>query len=391
MKRLLIVSSCQKRGTSIGLIGDFLEEFAQLDRSGYEICLFDINMYQKNHNPNDYKVDKYYNVPISIIDRLSLRIPKFRVWYTERKVISLFKKIMASSRFNLVVLYQVPPFSDKLASITHDNNCKILFLPWGSEVLRINKKRRERLKKAFDRVDFVSGIKNSNTLLAVKDRYGVPDEKFIFRKYYLDTIVKIKSLSQTVSRQEMIKRLQIPVSDFYIVCGYSGVEAQRHRLMIEALSQNKEFLPENYQILLPVTYGGQTEYIEELRSLCSSKGLKTTFLTNFLSHEHIAYLHLVTDLFIQIQPTDNGSAYMIEELFCGNQIITGKWLNYLQFEEFGVPYYLIDTPEDLADMLKKILTHSISQIVVPNKLKDLFDCPSGYRRESYWESILESL
>ena len=320
MKRILVVSGCEKRNNTIGLVGGLLSVFKTLDKTQFHISLFDTYfLLYESHNPNDYPVDQYFCMPKGWFYEQIQRLPKIRlwVWFTNRLKGLTYKKLLKKQRFDIVVVQQVPSFADELVTIAHAYSAKIVFVPFGSDILRANDKTRNHLLKAFKDVDAVVGRIKSNVVLAVQEVYNVPKDKIKEQRECLRSVGDIKQVRDLLSREEMHEKLGLPYSDYNIVCGYNGSKAQNHRKIIDALVKVKDVLPEGYQLVFPMTYGPGdfSNYIIELKSICESHGLNTVFITDFITRQQMAYLHLVTDLFIEIQPTDNGNAFMIEALF----------------------------------------------------------------------------
>ncbi len=393
MKNVLIVSSCQKREKTIGLIGGLLNVLKGLDKSKYHISLFDTNYYEASHDPNDYPVDEYFCVPDTLTKKFIKYIPKIRGLYPEWIIVKTYENIVRLNNFDIVVVYQVPFYVDRLVKIAHDYDVKIVLDPFGSDILRISGKAKERIMMAFAEIDGVIGRQKSNVLIAAQELYKVPAEKIMEQRECLRSVQMLKEVKGLLSREDMHRELGLPYSNYNIVCGYNGSEAQRHREIIDSLLEVKKVLPNDYQVIFPMTYGAGdfSNYITELRSICKDAGLRSFFFTDFMTREQMAYLHLITDLFIEIQPTDNGNAFLIEALYAQNQIVTGRWLNYYRFEQFGIPYYLIDSPNDLSIMLYKIFTHQVEKAHVPQDLIDFFDVPEGYDRRTFWIELFNNL
>ena len=379
------------------MIGSLLEKLELLNKKQYRISLLDTDFFECNHVPADYKVDRYYSLEKKSWDAIIRHLPIVRSVYAVQKTLSAFKKLIKTKQFDIVIVYQVPGYADTLVEIAHAYKVKIVFEPFGSDILRVSDNERQRLKKAFAEVDGVVGRKKSNVLLASHDVYQVPDNKIFEQRGVVSGVVKLKDLKGKFTRKEMHEAVGVPYSEYNIVCGYSGRESHRHRTIIEALIQVKDVMPEGYQIIFPMTYGAGAHheiiihYANDLKAICDGAGLKTIFMTDFKTAEQMALLHLITDLFIEIQPTDNGNAFMIESLYSRNQIVTGSWLNYKRFEQFGVPYYLIDKPSELSEMLHKIFTRQVERAKVPQELVDFFDVPDGYNPGDFWADLFEKL
>ena len=396
-KNILVVSACSKRRDTIGLIGGLLNSFKNLDKTKYQISLVDTNFFEQNHNPKDYIVDEYNSLDKHWYNNIVRYIPRFRTKYANILAVKTFRRLMIEKKFDVVVVYQIPAYADHLVDITHELGAKIVFEPFGSDVLRVFGKTKQKIKKAFSKVDGVVGRTQSNVLIAAQEVYGVPKNKIFEQREVVGGVIRLKNLRGRLSRSEMHNEVGIQYSAYNIVCGYSGRESHRHRMIIEALIQVKDVLPDGYQIVFPMTYGAGEHheiiinYANELKAICDEASLNTIFMTDFKTAEQMAYLHLITDLFIEIQPTDNGNAFMIEALFAQNRIVTGRWLNYKRFEQFGDPYYLIDKPEDLADMLRKIFTHHVENAKVPQELVNFFDVPDDYLPSEFWSKLFDNL
>lgn len=383
MKNILVVCPCSLRGNSIGLIADLLDQFKKAKDNGCSFDLFDTNFFQ-NHDPNKYDVRKYFCIKKGFREKFIQRIPIIRSRFAKKLFIDKFKSILSLNSYDYVLFYKIPVFADILVDIAHDAGSKVMFFPWGSEILRANVSQDVHLKDAYSKVDYVLGYDKSNLNIKASTIYNVPSSKIITLKTIFKGVKAIKDISKQLSRYELSKKIGINTSEFNIICGYSGCETQRHIQMIEAFAANKKILPSDYQLIFPVTYVAKHAYVQKLRDLCTEYKLNAIFLTEYLSDEQIACLHLVTDLFINIQPTDAGNYFMIEALYSRNEIITGKWLHYDQFEEFGIPYYLLNELEDLATFIKEYFTGNIKKIDVPDKLIAKYDYPDDYDKGDFW-------
>lgn len=387
MKKILVVSNCSKRGTSTGLVGKFLEQLDKIDKHHFQISLLATTFNIDEVRQNLYPVHSFFTLSKGFMGSLVRIIPGLRRTFGIKLAIKAYNSLLKKYGFDWVVLYQVQPKADQWTRIAHQNNSKIVFVPWGSEVLRVSGAEQKRLKIAFSEVDYVIGAEYANTLLSARDVYNVPDKKLIFYKNYLKGVKLISKLRDKYTRKEMMSRIGIPNSDYNIICGYNGYSGQKHKIIINAIYKNKNTLPNGYQLVFPITYGASVDYIEDLKNYCNQLDLKTVFITDYLTDEQVAYLHLVTDLFIQIQPTDDGNDFMKEALFAQNQIVTGRWLKYYQFEQYGDPYYAIETLEELPTMLSIIFKCEAPVPSIPSQLLDDMDSASETDNKIFWEKV----
>lgn len=391
MKKILFVSSCTHRGTTTGLTGKLIDSLSELDRTKYEIALLDINYFEEGHKSDDYKVDKYVSLPKSKFDGIIKRIPYIRSKYASVLAVKTFKRVLSQSKYNLVAIYQIPSNADKYVQICNSAEISILMYPWGSDILRCSERAKKHIRMAFDNTDFVGGAAKSNCILAAQNDYGVPSNKILFQKNYLSGVGLLQKMKDSKSRPQMIRELNIPSAEYYIVCGYNGARTQNHNTIVDALIVNKLNLPNDYLVIFPMTYGATQDYYEGIKKRCEENLLNVFFLREFISNEKMAYLHLLTDLFVNIQDTDCGNAFMIEALFAKNRIVTGRWLHYEQFEQFGVPYHLIDKPEALSEKLSEIFSNPDQKPEVPEELIEMYRIPKDYVKGSYWTNIVDRL
>ena len=391
-KSILVVSECTKRSNAPGLTNGLVTILKRIKEPSCKICVFN-RVISHNNKSTDYSECDYYYIDSPFFLFFLLRLPfissYLRAWIVTKRLRQILKK----QRFDLIIIDQIPYYSYQLVRIAHAYGVKVLLRPWGSDVLRLDRVS-ENLRKTYNIADYIGGDPESNVMRNAQEIYNVPDNKIINLLSNFKNVKRILDLKGKYSREYMSERLSIPVSKINIVCGYNMGEGQRHRLMIEQLHSIKDYLPSDYQLIFPVSYGwnhNPQKYKETLKHLCKQYGLNAYFIENYISAELMDFLHLITDYFITIQPTDNGSSFLIEALMCGNQVITGRWLNYLQFEKFGLPYYLCDSPNDLGKVFKDIITNAIPQVYPSQELVNDFIGRTSVPVEDRWSSFLATI
>jgi len=174
---------------------------------------------------------------------------------------------------------------------------------------------------------------------------------------------------QNISRKESKIRLGFKEDDFNIICGYNGSTNCQHLKIISVLNSIKSELPKKTKVVLPITYGGSTEYKMEIKEALEITGLQNIVYEKYLSDEDIAHLRKATDLMIQIPLTDAFSGSMQEHLFAQNIVIAGSWLPYQSLKDKGVYYETIDSINDLKEKLLfvfKNLDEIKSQVIKSN-------------------------
>lgn len=388
--RFLVISECPRRGGGAGLTGSLLDVLSHLPDYPCEVDLLDSSFFL-GHKAKDYCCNHYFSMPSSWIVKIGLSIPHLSSYIKERIVCGQLKKELSRRKYELVIVYQVLSFSDRIVSIAHRYGTKVLLRPWGSEVLRVSDQLKPRIQKAYNMTDYVGGDPDSNVIHNAIEVFNVERSKIINLASGLSGIRNLIRVKESNPSQEtMAANLGISANSFLIVCGYNAYAGQRHTEIIDQIASVKQYLPDNYILLFPMTYGGDNRiaYIEQLSELCNSHGLTAKFIKDFLSAEQIAYIHLLTNLYINVQPTDSGNAFLIEALFCGNKIICGSWLDYPQLMKYGFPYYQCESIQTIGDTVKQVLCGSEPERKVPQELIDEWADRNRITPEERWTSFL---
>lgn len=388
-KKILIVANCSNRANTTGLIGQLLEQMQDLRENNVALSLLDYNIAEK-HKPEDYPVDYYFSLGYKgrIMSFCSVIRRPLRFFLTLCK----FFKLSSKHSYDLIVFYQLLPETELLVRIAKRFNAKVLLFPWGSDMLRVSEFQKKSLSRAFSLADYLTGAEGANTMTSALYDYNVPIDKIRYQKQYSGGIYAL--MENVGSNKEGYTRIVgIPKSNYNIVCGYRSAPDQRYELIIEKCAAIKEYLPDGYQLIFLLTYGVEDKCLKykKLKGLCDNYGLKACFLLDYLSDSQMAALHRVTDLLITILPTDTGNAFLAEALVSKNTIITGKWLHYKHFEKYGVPYYLLDSPDELDEMLLKLFTNALPKIEIPDELIKSLTPPKDFRPSDYWEGIVSEL
>ena len=389
MKKILVVSNCSVRSSGRGLTSDFLRSINP-GNGEVSIDVYDISI-MKNHKRDDYDSDDYFSIPVSPLTKMLSKNRITRAICYEQLICKEFGRILHSRRYNLIIIFQVQRFSDRIIKIAKNNNVKTGLYPWGSDILRCNIIDSYRLKKAFRDCDYIIGYKGSVVLRTVVSRYHADSNKIFSHSLVTPGVGILLLIKEKYTRKEMHDNIGIPYSDYNIICGYNADPGQQHFSSIEGLSEVKDLLPNGYQIVFPVSYGNRNGYIDSLKRICKEKALNAVFIEKFISDEQMAMLHIITDLYINNQKTDNGNAFLIEALSCGNCIVSGAWLKYNQFEEYGIPYYQFNNQEELGDVIKVILSEKPQSITVPIPLMRFLQSITNDTLKSEWCQLFNNL
>lgn len=368
MKRVLLVATGDTRGNTGGIAASLIKVLL-MNNQLVDVSFYDIS-FITTHKKELYFTDKYYNMPDSKLIRLFKNIPLVRRYFREEIICREFEKHLKNISYDLIIIYEMQPYCDRLIKIAHSYDIKVMIRPWGSDVLRANKNKKKRHASSFENVDYISGYIGSSVITYIQKEYNISRKKIHLTHLSMPLIPEIIKYQGLVKREEMINDIGFLKSSCYIICGYSGSVTHFHHIIIDSINKVKKEIPKDTVLVFPLTYGCSVDYCQSIKDKCDEYGLMAILIQQFLSQKQMAYLHLLSNLFINIQPTDNGNGFLIEELACGNKVICGKWLKYEQFEGFGIPYFQCESYETLSDTILDALQAPKSK-VPPQLMEDL--------------------
>ena len=106
-----------------------------------------------------------------------------------------------------------------------------------------------------------------------------------------------------------------------------------------------------------MTYpNGRQEYIDEVVKEATDAGFSCKAVTSFLSYEKMAKYEECIDILISMQTTDQLSSSILENLYCGNIIVAGKWLPYEMLRDMGLFFVSFEDGEELKDVIEDIIS-----------------------------------
>lgn len=296
-----------------------------------------------------------------IVPSVLLEIRFIRRFFFKLENYLLLKSI--KQRFDLINVHFVTDFwilQDKKYKSLSD---KLLLTPWGSDVLRINSKQKERLQHVYDEADYVSAMPGA-FWDTVKLKFNVPNSKFVKLNHgssMIDYIITHSNYTKDEAKHAL------GLSDKMIItCGYNGHEVQNHINIIKSIASVKEQLPQNLFLILPMTYGGTKRYRDKVKSFLDDNCLQYKIYDSFLGEEALFDLRKASDIFIHAQPTDGDSGSLQEYLLCGCKVINGKWTRYPKLETNGVPYCIFNSFDELGEKIVEVYFRKY-KIIVPDE------------------------
>ena len=340
---------------------------------------------------NECAVDTVYRLNVTNVEKQIFSIRKFGTYFLQKRKVSTVAQLVKNNNYDLVNFHFIPINVLEMVKACKRYNAKVMLTPLGSDVLRVNGRYRNNIKRAFSLADYVSFNTNIGFCKEVSHAYGISANKIVNLGYGSEVISSILELKGKYSRKEYSSIASIPNSKFNIVCGYNASLAQRQNVILKSLIENKQFLPEGYQIIIPLSYGNDKEVIKrDILSLNENHKLNICFLDYYLSNEQVASLRLITDLFIHIQTTDAYNASLQEFLLTGTTCINGAWLKYPSLERNGAPYIICKDLDHLSDCLKNCICNPSPVFIHDNTISEIVS-NSWINRIKDWLSFFNEM
>lgn len=164
----------------------------------------------------------------------------------------------------------------------------------------------------------------------------------IFKKIKLNDLTNFK------------KKYNIPNDSIIITIGYNASKAQQHKVIIKEIS--KLNLKRNIFVILPLTYGGNDGYKNELISFANNLGIKCKAFTNYLSNYEIAQLRLISDITINMQISDQASHALLEHIYGQNILLVADWLPYSFWDKMGIYFHRVNE-QSLVNKLRYVINN----------------------------------
>lgn len=342
IRRLLRVICESQTGVQI----DYMSLSYVKDKDLEDIRPYVSNCYILNNYSPKNSLDKLYHQSLSII-KLKKRIENI---------------------YDCTIICAITTKYLLLFNTLRKHSKKLIFYPWGSEIIKASRPGLIVLRYFYSRANGVVTIKNSRFENIIRTLLHVNQDLFIDIPYGSELIDMHANSNMT--KDDAKKELNLN-SDYIITCGYNGYVTQNHILIINSLLSEKSVLPSNCHLVFPMTYGLTNEYRLEIEEVLQRTGFKYTIFTDFMPIERLFALQRATDVFIHIQKTDASSSSVKEFIAASATVFNGSWLSYPEIELHGTPYISVKSPEFLNESIRSYYCGDVHLHITQEMLDDV--------------------
>ena len=284
------------------------------------------------------------------------------------KIIKLSLSLNQLQKYDTIVIFYLQDWIKYCAFLLKKKTKNIIISYAGSDYYRVSDKKKRSQKKLINhctRIIFNNKSTKDSFLEFHENEYH---NKVKLTGLGIDLLPLIDKNLNNYNINLIRKKFLIPDDSIIITIGYSASEAQQHKEVFKLINniptKNKLF------ILLPLTYGGNIMYKNDLIERLEKNKIQFYAFTNYLSNEELAEIRAVSDITINMQTSDQASHSLLEHLFAQDIVLVGEWLPYTFWDEMGVYYHKVNK-NNLLDTLAYIIENlnDVKQLCLPNKDK----------------------
>ena len=321
---------------------------------------FDVFLFVPFDNMN---LNYYRNLGISVIDDYSFSQIECD---TKLNSIKYYKNYLSSikklSKANLIfdVVHISYASMEKILSIPYLRKIskKIVVTFWGSDLFRVGTGTLKFYKRYLNKVDEIS-LSTNDMFSKFHKIYG---EKYNSKLRRVRFGVDGFSFINVISSSDKSKSLfNLPFDKKIVTIGYNGNSSQQHLKVLDVISRMPDDLQKNMFILIPATYGLNTEYKHKLIEALDGLSCKYRLFEDYMDDETLGHLRKATDCFIHAQLTDALSASVQEYLYAQKLVFNPSWIIYEDFDELGIYYKKYKSFDDLIHLLSDYIIRGVSQ------------------------------
>ncbi len=304
-----------------------------------------------------------------------------------------FLKLYINKHFDIVNIHFARGQLRYVMPIIKRMTNNIVISPWGSDVMRMEGKKRIReLSKIYAQAKYVTIGSSSSIGKCAIEKYKLNPEKMVKLGWGGEFFDFIEEHSNQVTTEVAKSRFGLD-NRYVITCGYNTAQVQRHEEIIDAVYEIKDQLPQNLTLLFPFTYGN-TAYSEQKKitiiEKCKTLGFDVVVVDEHLDMMDLLKLRMATDIFVHVQTTDAGSRCVMEYVCCNKKIVHGAWNKYTYLEQYKPScYFPVDKMENLGIVIVKAYNSTIEDL--PDEVKAVILDRGWKNRMTKWNSFFESL
>jgi|GEM_PF-1218572 len=295
-------------------------------------------------------IDRYYELKTCAQEFAILR--KIKNYFLIQKQVSNVIN-QKYKKYDLVHIHYLHGYW--CAGVKYLKTIPLISTIWGSDMYKeaaSSKLSKYNQKRILDVSDVIT-VANERIKKDVIDCYGKKyEDKIMIATFGTPIDLAEYDVVDKSQVTEFKEKYGIPDSRVIVIVGSCARRSQHHLEILEALSKFRDRI----FIVVPLTYG-QLNLHEIVKAKIKEYDLDGVVLRDYLSNEEMVALKRISDITIFIPDTDAFSAFLMEALYAGSIVITGRWLPYDWIDGNGIYCHRINEPtvQEIQTAILKIL------------------------------------
>lgn len=292
----------------------------------------------------------------------------------------MYDFLNSCEKYDIIHVHFLTPYYGILAEQIRLKCKKLIVSIWGGDFYDVTDEQRVSQNKLLNECDLIT--------------FGNEDMLELFNKHYKNKYSKkinicrfglknLENIDKNMHENTITikNELGLPVDSIIVTVGYSSYPGQNHIAVMESIEKIKNSLPKNVFFIFPMTYG-DTDVTKKVKEYMKNSHFNYKIYENFLSDEDVSKIRVITDIMIQVQPSDQLSGSMQEHLYSNGIVITGSWLPYGILKRNEVKLLEVLSVDEVGDKVK----YAVDNIII---LKEKFKSnKEAIYRLSSWKNTI---
>jgi len=361
----------------------YIISFVKSLKSSFEnisITIISTKSEETNNLENNLYDDYYASLDDSkFISRIKGLRAIFRIWNTY----SIIRK--SGLAYDAIMIHYAHPWWALICNQIKKRTKNLIIVIWGSDFYRAKNKDQRKLNRMFKFADNII-IDSPQTISDFNSKFWKYINKVRLCYFGCEPIEHIKKIREFPNnRQRSCIALKLPDDKkINVTIGHNGSKAHQHISILKEFSTLNDGIKKKIRIILPMTYGLDSEYLKKIKIACKDINIEYRIFTDFMTEFNVANLRNITDIMINLQTTDTFSGSMREVLYSEGLVINGSWLPYQFLRELGIYYEEVDSIQQLPKKLEEIISN------YSNYKMKCKDNPFKIYNISSWNTVIQS-
>ena len=309
------------------------------------------------------------------------------------RLINLYRKFLLMKKVPKVDVCHVQSVYKTSIAMVLKNRKKfkrLILSYWGGDIENRSRGVVEIRKKCFALADSIT-VTAKQTMQDFREIYGNEfDDKLKVCRFATDGLSCINKLSREITLEECRNAYHISRNKICITCGYSAYREQHQDRCIEEINKLPKELKDKLFVIVPMQYGrlDDKEYFERVEAQKEKADFECVILKEFVPFEMSVKLAIATDIYLHLRDTDAFSNALKEHVYAGSEVVSGKWLKYIELDEMNAPVKYISDFNQLRDTLETMIENYSpkNEVVLFEPIYNLYSTENIVKA---WEDVID--